>query len=103
MTTTKLSVLHCEVVEEEVALSLADLCRACAADAELIQQLVAHGVLEPSGGEQPQRWSFVGGSLRRARVAVRLMRDLELNLQGAALAVDLLDEIALLRRQRAAR
>lgn len=98
MTTTRLSIVQCEVVEEEVELSLADLCRACAADAELIEQLVAHGVLEPRGGAQPQRWLFVGGSLRRARVAVRLMRDLELNLQGAALAVDLLDEIARLRQ-----
>jgi len=103
MTTTKLSILRCEVVEEEVELSLADLCRACAVDAELIQQLVAHGVLEPRGGAQPQRWQFVGGSLRRARVAVRLLRDLELNLPGAALAVDLLDEIARLRHTQAPR
>lgn len=95
---TNISVLHCEIVEEEVELSLAELCRACAADSSVVEQLVAHGVLEPRGGA-PQAWVFVGASLRRARVALRLMHDLELNPSGAALAVDLLDEIARLRRE----
>ena len=49
-------------------------------------------MIEPQG-EGPQAWIFAGASLRRTRVAVRLLRDLELNLPGAALAVDLLDEI----------
>ena len=42
---------------------------------------------------------FAGASLRRTRVALRLLHDLELNLPGAALAVDLLDEIARLQRR----
>lgn len=97
MTRTNVSVLHCEVVEEGVEMTLGELCQACGVDAGLVQQLVAHGVLDPRG-EAPQAWVFVGPSLRRTRVAVRLLRDLELNLPGAALAVDLLDEIARLRR-----
>jgi chaperone modulatory protein CbpM len=97
MATTKLSYLHCQVVEEEVQMSLAELCRACDAERHLVEQLVEHGVLEPRG-DAPQGWVFVGGSLRRTRVALRLMRDLDLNLPGAALAVELLDEIARLRR-----
>jgi chaperone modulatory protein CbpM len=36
--------------------------------------------------------------LRRARLAVRLERDLEVNLAGVALALDLLEEIDRLRR-----
>ena len=36
---------------------------------------------------------FTGASLQRTRVALRLLRDLELNLPGAALAVDLLGQI----------
>ncbi len=98
MTRAKLSLLQCEVVEEEVQLSLAELCRACEADDALVRQLVEHGVIEPQGGP-PQAWVFAGASLRRTRVALRLLRDLELNLPGAALAVDLLDEIASLQRQ----
>lgn len=97
MTRTNLSVLHCQVVEEGVELTLGELCQACGIDPDFVQQLVAHGVLDPRG-DAPHAWVFVGPSLRRTRVAVRLMRDLELNLPGAALAIDLLDEIARLRR-----
>jgi chaperone modulatory protein CbpM len=94
---TNLSVLQCQVVEEDVEMTLAELCQACDTEHDLIEQLVAHGVLEPRG-DAPPAWVFVGSSLRRTRVALRLMRDLELNLPGAALAVDLLDEITRLQR-----
>lgn len=94
---TGAALLHCEVVEEEVRLSLADLGRACNAELTLVQQLVEYGVIQPEGGE-PQAWVFTGASLRRTRVALRLLHDLELNLPGAAVAVDLLDEIARLQR-----
>ena len=82
-------------------MSLAELCRACSAERELVLQLVEHGVIEPQGSA-PQAWVFTGTSLQRTRVALRLLRDLELNLPGAALAVDLLDEIARLQRLQAA-
>ena len=97
MKQSNLTVLQCQVVEEEVPMSLAELCRACGTERELVVQLVAHGVVEPQGAG-PQAWVFAGASLRRTRVAVRLLHDLELNLPGAALAVDLLDEIARLQR-----
>jgi chaperone modulatory protein CbpM len=47
-------------------------------------------------GGAPQTWVFASASLRCTRVALRLLHDLELNLLGAALAVELLDEIAAL-------
>ena len=97
MKTSTLTVLQCQVVEEEVQMSLAELCHACGTERELVVQLVEHGVVEPQGAG-PQAWVFAGTSLQRTRVALRLLRDLELNLPGAALAVDLLDEIARLRR-----
>ena len=95
---TSLSVLHCQVVEEEVSMSLDELCQACSTESELVLQLVEHGVIEPLGGA-PQSWVFTGSSLQRTRVALRLLHDLELNLPGAALAVDLLDQIAQLQRE----
>ncbi|MCU0922687.1 MAG: chaperone modulator CbpM [Burkholderiaceae bacterium] len=97
MKTSKLTVLQCQVVEEEVQMSLAELCRVCGTERELVVQLVEHGVVEPQGAG-PHAWVFAGTSLQRTRVALRLLRDLELNLPGAALAVDLLDEIARLQR-----
>jgi chaperone modulatory protein CbpM len=96
MATTTHTLLHCQVVEEDVEMSLGELCRACDAERSMIEQLVEHGVLEPRGSPA-QGWVFVGASLRRTRVALRLMRDLDVNLPGAALAVELLDQIERLR------
>jgi chaperone modulatory protein CbpM len=84
------------VLDEQAALTLAELSRACAVHAEYIVELVEEGVLAPIGGE-PQRWRFTGVHMRHARVAVRLQADLGINLAGAALALQLLDEIEDLR------
>ena len=84
------------IVEEDVHLSLVELCRACRAPEEQIRVWVVEGVLEPIGGS-PQEWRFTGPSLRRARLALTLTRELEINPPGVALALDLLDEIAALR------
>jgi len=84
------------VLEEQVDLSLDDLCRACATQHELLLQLVEESVIAPSGGA-PETWRFTGVQLRRARVAVRLHRDLGVNPAGAALALQLMDEIEALR------
>jgi chaperone modulatory protein CbpM len=84
------------VVEEEVRFTLLELCHACAAERDVLVALVDEGVLQPSGDE-PQQWQFGGASLRRARAALRLSRDLELGVAGTALVLDLLDEIDTLR------
>jgi chaperone modulatory protein CbpM len=84
------------VVEEEVRFSLVELCQACSAEEEHVLAWVFEGVLEPVG-ESPRDWRFGGESLRRARLALTLSRDLEINPPGVALALDLLDEIAALR------
>ena len=90
------------ILEEQAQLTLAEVCRACAVDAERIAELVEEGVLAPDGTE-PDRWRFTGAHLRRARVAVRLQLDLGVNPAGAALAVQLLDEIDDLRARLRAR
>lgn len=84
------------ILEEQTGLTLADLRRACAVHDEQIIALVDVGVLEPQGRE-PDRWRFGGASLHRARMALRLQRDLDIDLAGAALAVELLEEIDTLR------
>ena len=84
------------ILEEQTELSLADLCRACAAEAERIVELVNEGVLTPVG-VAPDFWVFTGVHLHRARVALRLQNDLGVNLAGAALALELLDELDQLR------
>ena len=84
------------ILEEQTELSLVEVCRACAVRAEFIVELVEEGVITPQGRE-PHRWRFSGTHLRRATVALRLQRDLGVNLAGAALALELLDELDTLR------
>lgn len=91
-----LKLLSGEIFEEEIELSLADLCRACRLPAERVFELVEQGVIEPVGRD-PARWRFQGISVRRVRCAQRLEQDLGVNVAGAALAIDLLEELERLR------
>ena len=84
------------LLDERIELSLTEICSACSASPEWIIELVEEGVLEPIGAEQTQ-WRFQGSSVQKAHAATRLQRDLDLNLAGVALALDLLDEIEILR------
>jgi len=84
------------VLDEQAELTLGDLCHACCRHAEWIEQLVEEGILEPAG-RNPAQWRFSGTSLQKARIAMRLQRDLDINLAGVALALDLIDEIESLR------
>jgi len=84
------------ILEEQTELTLADLCHACIVREAQIIELVDIGVLEPQGRE-PTHWRFGGVSLHRARMVLRLQRDLDIDLAGAAFALELLDEIAMLR------
>ena len=86
------------VLEEQTGLTLADLCSACTAQVDVIIELVEEGVLTPTG-QSPDYWRFTGVHMHRARVAVRLQRDLGINLAGAALALHLMDEMETLRAQ----
>jgi chaperone modulatory protein CbpM len=83
--------------DETSSLSLKDLSRMCAVDEQHIVEYVEEGVLKVI--EVRSQWHFSGDALRRARLAVRLERDLELNLAGVALAVELIEELEQLRRQ----
>ena len=88
----KQKILNGILLDEQTEISLNDLCLVCSSSAEWIIELVEVGVLEPLNHQQTQ-WRFSGNCLQRARTAMRLQRDLDINLAGVALALDLLDEI----------
>ena len=96
--TTNFQLVHVTglILEDQTELSLDDLCRACAAQAERIVELVDEGLLTPAH-TGPGEWRFTGVHVQRARVALRLESDLGVNLAGAALALELLDELDMLR------
>lgn len=84
------------VLEEQTGLTLVEVCRACAAEPEMVMALVEEGLVVPSGAA-PGEWRFTGVHMHRARVAVRLQKDLGVNMAGAALALQLLEELDTLR------
>lgn len=84
------------ILEEEVVLTLAELCRASELSAERVIELANEGIVEPIG-RHPESWRFRGVNLRRIRCAQRLREDLGVNTAGVALALDLLDEVEQLR------
>jgi chaperone modulatory protein CbpM len=82
--------VQAEVLEDQVRFTLTQLSRACGADDAEIMALVEEGVVVAS---EDDPISFNGQALVRARTALRLLHDLELNAHAAALVLDLLDEI----------
>jgi len=98
MISRDLEVLIGSIVECDTTYSAEELGRLCAADVARILELAEEGILPPARGAV-REWRFGGEAWRRARIALRLQRDLELNLAGVALAIDLLEEIAALRRR----
>jgi len=92
-----LIVYTAEVIDDD-GLSLEQLCRAFDVQAEWIISLVEESIIVPQG-DIMESWRFSGSSLRRVRSALRLQRDLGVNLAGIALALDLLEENENLRLQ----
>ncbi|MDP3121353.1 chaperone modulator CbpM [Polynucleobacter sp.] len=98
MAQTHITWIEGSIVEHDVHMTMVELAQASQTPEDLIMAWVSEGVLSPAGAS-PEDWRFSGDSLRRAKTAARLMRDLELNSPGVALALDLLDEITQLRQQ----
>ena len=90
------------IFEETALLTVEDLSRMCAVEERRIVEFVEEGVLSVVEIDTVE-WHFNGAALRRARLALRLERDLELNLAGVALALELMEELQALRRELEAR
>ncbi|MGA8262526.1 MAG: chaperone modulator CbpM [Arenicellales bacterium] len=88
-------VLNGFLLDETVTLTLTEISYACQVHEERIIELVEEGIIEPEF--QQRAWHFPATQLRRAHKAIRLQQDLDINLAGVALVLDLLEEIDQLR------
>jgi chaperone modulatory protein CbpM len=94
-----------DILDEGIEVSVADLCRMFAVEERHIVELVEEGVLGGQGAASvieidQTEWRFHGAEVRRARIALRLERDLGINVAGVALVLELLEELEQLRRER---
>lgn len=98
MTGSLIRILEAQLLAEEVGdLTLEDFCQRLQSPPKVVEALVAYGVIQP-GGRLDER-IFSAQELRRARVGLRLQRDLELNWAGVALALELIERLENLERQ----
>jgi chaperone modulatory protein CbpM len=88
-----------EILEDGAEIGTADLTRMFAVERPRIVEWVEQGVIETLELDAAE-WRFSGTQLRRVRIALRLERDLGVNAAGVALALELLEELQQLRRNR---
>ena len=96
----ELTYIQGTVLDEETFCTFGELCRVCGADAELIREMVAEGIISPEccrADAAPEDWRFTLLAVHRVQTVTRRTRDLRINLPGCALVLELLDELAALR------
>lgn len=87
---TTVRTIDTQVLAEGEWLSVTQVCRASQIDAAVVIELAELGLVCPRGND-PQEWQLPARELARLRTAARLIRDLGVNVSGAALAVELLE------------
>jgi len=98
MTDRQTDILEAVLWDENRRVTFKEVCVRCGVEEQLVQQMVEYGIIEPLRENEPQ-WQFTGTCLRRVTTVVRLQRDLGVNLPGAALALDLMDQLDVYRRR----
>lgn len=78
-------------------MTLTQMSLAYSVHADRIVEMVWEGVIDPEGHSR-EDWRFSDLQFHQIGVAVRLQRDLGVNLPGVALALQLLNEIQVLRQ-----
>ncbi|MEA1922129.1 MAG: chaperone modulator CbpM [Pseudomonadota bacterium] len=86
------------LLDENTNYTLQELGDLCSRNTDLILEMIDEGMLVPTGSS-PNQWRFGLREIHRVQTAQRLIRDLQINLAGAALALDLLEELNELRRK----
>lgn len=86
----------CTVLDDSITYDLQELCKVCQVNDELVHEMINEGMLAPLG-DSPKSWKFTATSIKTIQVTVRLQVDLGVNLPGAALALDLIEELDALR------
>ena len=96
------------VLIDETTLTIVELANACSVEYTWVVQHVEDGLLHCSDGAvtaavssaDRRDWRFASAALIRARRLANIERTFDANAEVAALVVDLLEEVAVLKQQR---
>ncbi len=97
--TETITYLQGTILDEETRYGLKELCSLCNITAEMVQDMIDEGLIT-APNSSPLQWRFDYIEIRRVQTAVRLQRDLRVNLPGCALVLNLLEELEELRQIR---
>jgi len=86
------------IVDETTVYSVQEVSYTCDIDIAIIKEMVAQGIIEPKQ-QTSNDWQFDPHAIRRLKIALRLQKDLGVNLPGVALALDLMNELQELRHK----
>ena len=92
-------ILQAHVIDATAWLRVDELCARVHINEQWIVELVELGALEPLGGNDPGEWSFALSEVPRLRAMTRLVEDLGVNLPGAAIILELVEERRRLQAQ----
>ncbi|MBZ2168819.1 chaperone modulator CbpM [Marinobacter sp. F4216] len=95
-------VLVVEITDPQIRFTFREICEQGECHGELVLKMVSYGIIEPvnlADDAGRARWLFDQAALMRLRKAIRLQRDLKMNLPGLAMSLDLLDEVDEMRRE----
>jgi chaperone modulatory protein CbpM len=90
--------LEAHLLDEQDWIGAMAICQLCRIELTAVVELADLGVVSPRG-YVPDQWQFPATELPRLRTVGRLMRDLGVNVSGAALALELLEEQHYLERR----
>lgn len=99
-------IVESEIIDDNVQLTLVELCHVCQSSEEIVRSWVIEGVFDgvcqdvfESTDQAHRHWQFSGPAVQRARLAQTLAQELEINGPGIALALDLIERIHQLEAQ----
>lgn len=91
-------IIEGQMLDESAWLEIGEFCAYLRVERHWVTELVEAGVIEPRG-TVPEAWSFPASAIVRARATARLVNDLGVNLAGAAVILDLIEERDRLERR----
>ena len=98
MTSHPLIVVTGKLIDQQSTLSFEEICCATNTTSDWLIQLIEYHIIFPEGSTKTN-WQFDALCLKRASLAARFYHDLEINLQGVAVLLDMLEEIETLKNE----
>lgn len=85
-------ILRAELLADDDWLHIDEMCVRLSVEEHWVIELVELGALDARGGDDPAAWMFSRRELPRVLAMTRLVSDLGVNLTGAAIIVELVEE-----------